>query len=94
MRKIEIEQVTQGIKRPYHHKLQRTRFGEVKWTKNKTNNTNTQTMNIQNIYFKNKYNKLKKDGKLEKYMQKKTKKINSKFRSALQKKSGRGWNNS
>ena len=93
MRKMEIDQVSKGIKRPYHHKLQRTRFGAVKWVKNdKNNGDNQERVNIANVYLEKKYDQLKKEGKLEKYMKKKSKRINSKFRAALKKKSGRGWN--
>eukprot|EP01084_Bolivina_argentea_P245684 411263_1 len=93
VRKMEMEKVRKGVKMPYHHKLKRTRFGQVKWVKS-DGNDNKQKINIQNVYFKNKYDQLTKEGKLEKYMKKKTKRINSKFRAALKKRSGRGWNDS
>ena len=90
MRKMELDQVRTGQKMPYHHTLKRTRFGGVKWQTNKDGNGDRP--NIQNIYLENKYKQLKEDGKYEKYVKKKRKRVNSRYKAALQKKSGRGWN--
>ena len=97
MRKMEIEQVSAGHKRPYHHRLEKTRFGEIKWNKgvNKDKDGDKPRMkSIQNVYLEKKFDRLKQDGKLEKYMKKKNKRINTRLRAAFKKKSGRGWNDS
>merc|ERR1712129_36002 len=91
MRKLELDQVRTGEKRIFHHSLKRTRFGAVKWTK-EDKNGNSNANSIQNIYLQNKYDKLKADGKYEKYKKKKMKRVNSRYKAALQKKSGQGWN--
>eukprot|EP01084_Bolivina_argentea_P152167 265478_1 len=84
MRKMEIDQVKKGIKTPYHHNLKRTRFGQVKFAKRtdaSDTNESKPRVSIQNVYLQNKFDRLKQDGKLERYMKKKTKRVNSKFRA-------------
>ena len=92
MRKTELEQVRKGVKTPYHHSLERTRFGQIKLNKKGRDGGDEQGPNIQNVYLQKKYDSLKQEGRLEQYMNKKRKRVNSKFRVALKKRSGAGWN--
>ncbi len=52
---------------------------------------NDKPVSIQQMYYKKKFDSLKQEGRLEGYMAKKSKRLNSKFKTALKGRSAAGW---
>ncbi|ETO00383.1 hypothetical protein RFI_37064 [Reticulomyxa filosa] len=87
LRKEDVSKVSKGEKKPFFMKVTKKQLsGAVK-----TGRDQPKKVQVKQEYLKNKFSQLKQEGKLDKYMRKRRKKVNSKFKQALNKKGGRGW---
>ena len=106
LRKQDLELVKQGKKRAFFYKESHINPNKAKHRmansskEMKSRNSSVfsdhkeRRVSIQEAYNKNKYEQLKKSGKIDKYIKRRRKRVNSKAKAAFKKKSGRGWRDS
>jgi len=87
LRKEDMLKVSNGQKNPFFIKISDKQLnGSLKHPKQQPHK-----IQVKQEYLKHKFSQLKNDGRLDKYMRKRRKKVNSKFKQAFSKKSGQGW---